>query len=151
MDLHSWETTMNAFELRSRCDEWLNERWQGVYQNQHGVTIVPHMGKTACFIEVSDTHDGLTRINVHAPILADVHATPEMYQFIATHAGDWTFGAMTLYLENDVPPVNIEFEYSLLGETTTSEQLNYFVETVARTASDLVDTLQPAFGGRTIY
>ncbi len=139
---------MSSAEVRAQCEQWLNERWQGVYSNQHGALIVPNMGKTACFVECSDTPDGLTRVNIHAPILMNINTTPDVFRLVALNGANWRFGALSLYEEDGV---HMEFDYSLLGEGLTGGELNFFVDLIAKTADDMVDRLQPLVGGRPVY
>jgi len=139
---------MSAADVRVYGKQWLQERWNGVYSNQHGSLVVPHLDKTAGFVDFSDTPDGYTRVNIHAPILLDVNATSEMFKYVALNGTNWRFGALSVYDEDGI---NIEFDYSLLGEGMTGGQLNYLVQLVSQTALHLIDQLQPEFGGRPIY
>lgn len=142
---------MTTEHIRAQYRQWLDQRWTDVYANQQGALIVPHIHKTACFVEVSGLPDGLHRVNIHAPVLRDVSPTTAMYQYVASHTGDFYFGSLSLYFEHHVPPVAIEFEHSLIAEQTTAEQLNYFVALIANTANTLTERLRPLFGGQGAY
>ncbi|HZM55970.1 MAG TPA: hypothetical protein VFC03_13190 [Acidimicrobiales bacterium] len=135
--------------VRAFCGTALNGRWKGVYSNQQGVLIVPHIGTTACFVEALDTAYGVTRVNIRAPILLQLKESPELYGVVAFSNVNHSFGAIMLTIENDL--ANLDFDYSILGEDVTAERLNFFVEYVVRTSVQLAHELRPAFGGRTVY
>jgi hypothetical protein len=137
--------SVNADRMRDVILGYLNERWQGVYQNQHGAFIVPSIGRTACFVEATDTPDGYVRLNIRAPILLSVPPSAELFKLVALNATNWNIGALSVYEEDGL---NVEFDYSILADGISSRILNYLVQTVASTADDLAPKLQAQFGGR---
>jgi hypothetical protein len=73
--------SVKADRMRGVILGYLNERWQGVYQ--HGAFIVPSIGRTACFVEATDTPDGYVRLNIRAPILLSVPPSAELFKLVA--------------------------------------------------------------------
>jgi hypothetical protein len=136
---------MDSAAVRKLLASYLNERWQGVYENGRGALIVPNMGRTACFVEPTDLPDGRARINVRAPILLGVPRSPALFELVALNATNWTFGALSMYEEDGL---NLEFDYSVLADGVTSSMLNYLVHIIASTADGLAPKLQATYGGR---
>jgi hypothetical protein len=136
---------MTAQGMLPVIQSYLNERWQGVYQNSSGAFIVPNLGRTACFVELSDTHDGRVRIDIRAPILLDVPRSSALFELVALNATSWQFGALSMYEENGLV---VEFDYAILADGVSSFMLNYLVQLIASTADDLAPKLQKDFGGR---
>jgi hypothetical protein len=136
---------INAASVRSLLASYLNERWQGVYENGRGALIVPNMGRTACFVEPTDLPDGRTRVNVRAPILLEIPPSPALFELVALNATSWNFGALSMYEEDGL---NLEFDYALLADGLSSSTLNYLVQVVGTTADDLAPKFQATYGGR---
>ncbi len=139
---------VNAESIRATILGYLNERWRGVYANNHNALVVPNMGRTACFVEPSDTKDGRVRLNIRSPILLDMPPSPALFEMVALNATNWAFGALSLYEEDGL---NLEFDYAVLADGLTSTALNYLVQMVATTADGLAPKLQSQFGGRFLY
>ena len=143
---------MSTDQLRAACKVWLDSRWQGVYANGSGAWIVPHINNTACFVAVGTTADGRDRIHIRAPILVGVAESPELYGVVSFSNLDEPFGFTSVWIDLDAGGrPSLEFGYSLLAETATSAVLNYLVELVSKKAVQLIEQLQPAFGGHPIY
>lgn len=140
--------SLNADSIRPIIYGYLTERWQGIYQNSHNAFVVPNIGRTACFVESSDTQDGRTRIDIRAPILLDIPPSPALFKLVALNATNWNFGALSMYEEDGL---NLEFDYAVLADGISSSLLNYFVQTIAQTADNLGPKLQSDYGGRFIY
>lgn len=138
-------TSITAAAMRPVIFGYLSDRWQGVYENKHGALIVPNMGHTACFVELSDTSDSRTRVNIHAPILLGVPPSAGLFRMVALNTTNWTFGALSTYEEDGL---NLEFDYAVLADGLSSAVLNYLVQVVAQTADNLATSLQADFGGR---
>ena len=137
--------SMSADAIRPVIFGYLTDRWQGVYENKHGAMIVPNIGHTACFVEISDTSDNRTRVNIHAPILLGVPPSPSLFRLVALNATNWTFGALSVYEEDGL---NLEFDYAVLADGLSSAVLNYLVHVIAQTAGSLAPDLHRDFGGR---
>jgi hypothetical protein len=138
-------------EIRTRCEAWLSEQWQRVF-TADGVIVVPHIDRTACFVEVEDIPvDGRTRINLRVPVISGIDPTPDLCQVVASAGSDFAFGSLTLYLGDDVPAPLLQFCYSTLGEATTSGLLSYYVNVVVKTGLELIDYFAPRVDGQTLY
>lgn len=135
--------------LRTRCLEWVRNRFEGVYVNRHGAIIVP-FEKTVVFIEVTDVFTGGGRVNVRAPVLVDLGLTPEVTRHVAVNGGNFLFGALSFYAEGDVDTATLEFDYSLFGETVNAAVLAETVRLVHGSATKIQDQLRPRFGGHSI-
>lgn len=137
--------TVDARGLQSVIQGYLDECWQGVYQNAHGAFIIPNIGHTACFVELTDTRDGRVRLDIRAPILLDLPRSAALFEMVALNATNWNFGALSMYEEDGL---NLEFDYAVLADSITSSTLNYLVQLVASTANNLASKLQSEHGGR---
>lgn len=60
--------SMSVDSLRNIVSNYLNERWQGVYQNSRGAYIVPNMGNTACLIEIVELADSRLCLDIHSTL-----------------------------------------------------------------------------------
>lgn len=141
---------MTIEHLKEQCEQWLQAQWQGVYTTQRGVFVVPGLGRTVCMVEVEQIRGGPSRVNVRAPVLQNVTATPALYEYVATNGGNFLFGAVSLYSEHGPSPVTIEFDYSLHGDSVTAAVLNHFVALVGQSAMQLIEQLQPVVGGEPV-
>jgi hypothetical protein len=135
--------------LRTRCLDWVQNQFKGVYVNRHGAIIVP-FEKTVVFIEVTDALTGNGRVSVRAPVLVDLGLNPEVTRHVAVNGGNFLFGALSFFAEGDADAATLEFDYSLFGETVNESVLAATVRLVVGSATKIQDELRPRFGGRSI-
>jgi hypothetical protein len=135
--------------LRTRCLDWVRDRFEGVYLNRHGAIIVP-FARTVVFVEVTDGLAGNARVNVRAPVLVDLGLTPDVTRHVAVNGGNFLYGALSFFAEGDADTATLEFDYSLFGETVDAAVLTATVRLVEASATELHDRLRPRFGGRSI-
>jgi len=140
--------SLNAETIRPILRRYLEEEWQGVYENKRGAIIVPNLGKTACFVDPTDTKDGRTRVDVRAPIVVGVPRSPALFELVALNATSWTFGALSMYEEDGL---NVEFDFAILADGLTASALNYYVRLISSTADNLAGMFQEQYGGRFVY
>jgi hypothetical protein len=110
-------SSLNAETMRPVLRRFLEEQWHGVYENGRGAVIVPNLGRTACFVEPSDTNDGRTRVNVRAPVVMGAPRSPALFELIALNATNGNFGALSLHEEDGL---NVEFDFTILADGLTS-------------------------------
>jgi hypothetical protein len=141
-------SSLNAETMRPVLRRFLEEQWHGVYENGRGAVIVPNLGKTACFVEPTDTDGGRTRVNVRAPVVVGVPRSPALFELIALNATNWNFGALSLYEDDGL---NVEFDFAILADGLTATALNYYVAVISNTADNLATMIRDQFGGRFLY
>jgi hypothetical protein len=140
--------SMNADSLRNLVSSYLNERWQGVYQNSRGACIVPDMGNTSCLIDVVEAAESRLCLDIHAPIILAIPPSAELFEIVALSANNWDFGALNLFTDGGAHV--LEFKYVLVVESISSSLLNFLVNHVGATASQLAVDYRDAFGGRLV-
>lgn len=139
-----------AEALRKQCLEWVGNRFEGAYVNRHGAIIVP-FAKTVVFVEVTDAFTERGRVNVRAPVLLGLDLTPEVTRHVAVNGGNFLFGALSFFVDDDTAgDATLEFEYSLFGETVTEPVLSAAVRLAGGSATKVQEDLRPRFGGRSI-
>ncbi|PFG18544.1 YbjN domain-containing protein [Serinibacter salmoneus] len=132
--------------VQAKVQEFLAASFRGVTLERNGYSI--GHGSARCFVKVREsTEDGPIIINITAPLLFDVPATPALYEYIALHADDYVFGHLSALRAEDADKVHIYFTHQLLGDYLDHDELDYAVGAVMTTADDLDDTLQVQFGG----
>lgn len=87
-----------------------------------------------------------TLIFVTAPTIWGAPATPQLWQYVATHADDWLFGHMFAKLD-DQGAVNIFISHCLLGDYLDPEELKAAVYGVVGAADGIDDEIKAQFGG----
>lgn len=135
--------------LRRQCLEWAGNRFEGVYVNRHGAIIVP-FARTVVFVEVTDAFTERGRVNVRAPVLLGLDLTPEVTRHVAVNGGNFLFGALSFFADDDAGTATLEFDYSLFGETVTEPVLVATVQLAGGSAGKVQEDLRPRFGGRSI-
>lgn len=107
------------------------------------------VGSTRVFVEVADYSNGeMSVVKVVAPILFNVPITPSLYEYVALHADDWTFGSLGLWPDgDDLQQGSLMMRHSLLGDYLDKDELLYAVYGVGSVADNLDDDLATRFGG----
>jgi len=101
---------------------------------------------TRVYVNVGQIGDESAIVNVFAFTNVDVDPTPELYEFVATHAGDWVFGHLALNVTEGRG--TLIFRHTLLADYLDEAELATAVRAVAVTANDIDDELKQQFGGR---
>lgn len=90
--------------------------------------------------------EGRTLVQCHAPVLRELAASPELFEYVATEGQDYYFGSM-----HYVPDVNgglLVLEHTLLGDFLDPDELDNVVDSLVIVANRLDDELQERFGGK---
>lgn len=103
-------------------------------------------GSTRVSVKV-DHGDGHSVVSVWAYTNYRVPNSPELFQYIATHADTFRFGHLGAH-ENGDGTVDVVFSCRILGDSLDEDELEAAVQSVATTADDLDDTIRDDFGGR---
>lgn len=135
--------------LRKQSLDWLRQRYGNVYVNQRAVIVVP-FNETAVFVAVDAAVVATGPVNVSAPVLLDVLVTPDLTLYVAANGGNFLYGSLSLYQEQQIASATVEFDYSLFGETVTQQLLELVVAMVAGSAAQEQKKMQPLFGGRSL-
>lgn len=107
-------------------------------------------GSCRVFVSVWQ-HDDDTPIviSIHAPLLADVEPSPELFKHVALHADDNVWGH--LHANETDGKITLGFSHMLLGDYLDEQELVLAVGAVLGTADELDDELQKLFGGRRFH
>jgi hypothetical protein len=100
---------------------------------------------TRVFVNVGSLADGSAVVNVFAFTNLNLDPTPELYEFVATHAGDWVFGHLALSVDGGKG--SLIFRHTLLADYLDDAELASAVRAVAVTANDIDDQIKEQFGG----
>lgn len=105
---------------------------------------MPHQS-VRIYVKVN-TRDDLdwTWVSLEVPLLYDVSTTPEVFDYLALHADDYTFGHLTAH-RTDAGLV-IFFSHTLLGEALDAPELVRAVGMMLFAADQLGQSLAEQFG-----
>lgn len=103
-------------------------------------------GSARVFVSVKPFADASSIIEVFSITNFEIDPTPELYKYVALHAGDLIFGHLTLEEEGD--KAYLILRHVLLGDFLDPEELFFAVGAVANSADDIDHQLQDQFGGR---
>jgi hypothetical protein len=85
-----------------------------------------------------------TLIQLFVPLLRELPASPELFEYIATEGQDYFFGTMHYVREASL----LVFEHTLLGDYLDADELHETLDALAITGNDLDEDLQKRFGGK---
>jgi hypothetical protein len=100
---------------------------------------------TRVFVSIIEQEDR-TLVKIFAPLVLKVPPSPELYEHIALHAGDYLFGSFELDQADE--GFTILFYHVLLGDYLDGEELHNAVRAIANIADDTDDELKAKFGGQ---
>ena len=95
-----------------------------------------------------DADDPEPVVVIEAPILFDVKATPDLFEWIAREGGNSWFGHVRAFDGNEPGTVFLNMSHTLLGDYLDEEELSYALFGVLSVADKLDDELQQRFGGQ---
>ena len=105
-------------------------------------------GSSRVFIQVGTHPSGATTvIDIFAPLLLNVPATPELFETIATD-DSFVFGRLVAVVGKP-GVVSVVMSHRLHGDDITRDTLMYAVGGIAVSADETDDVLQAKFGGET--
>jgi hypothetical protein len=90
--------------------------------------------------------EGRTLVQCYAPVLRELSASSELFEYVATEGQDYYFGSMQY-----VPDVDgglLVLEHTLLGDFLDADELDNVVDSLVIVANRLDDELQERFGGK---
>ena len=92
-----------------------------------------------------------TLIVITCPILLEVPATPQVYEWVARNGGSRWFGHVEVFDEDEMPGhLRLYFSHTLLGDFIDQPELETAMWAVLSTADSWDDELQPRFGGKRV-
>lgn len=86
-------------------------------------------------------------VTVQAIFLWEVPGSPELFEFVATEAYDYRFGALCLYRRED-GNFNANFKHTLIGDTLDPDEFKHALFSVTIAANALDDEMKEKFGGK---
>jgi hypothetical protein len=101
-------------------------------------------GSTRVYVRVQPFNE-TSIVNVYAITNVGLTASPELYEYVARNADDWSFGHVGLRAGDDGQEV--VFRYSLLGDFVSAGSLKHAVAAVAQAADQIDDDVVKRFGG----
>jgi Putative bacterial sensory transduction regulator len=101
---------------------------------------------TRIYVNVRPFGEDASVVNVYAITNVDLTPSPELYEFVATHSGDWVFGHLAMEQTDDKAAVL--FRETLLADFLDQAELQTAVAAVATTADQVDDQIKEKFGGR---
>ena len=137
----------NVAGVKAKVQEILANKFSGVELTKDGGLTLRNESARA-FIRVWENGDRAI-INVEAPLLFKVKATPELFKHVALHADDYIFGHLSAKETDD--GVMVLFTHSLLGDYLDSEELASTVIGILGVGNSIDDELQKQFGGEVFH
>lgn len=95
-----------------------------------------------------DDGEPRTVVLVTSPILREVVATPELFEWVARQGGSRWFGHVEVHGIEGSDDVNLIFSHTLLGDFIDQAELESVMWAVLSTADTWDDELQQKFGGK---
>ena len=135
-------------ELKDKVQRYLTETFRVEVDNDGDFVIRGE--STAVWVRcivLENAKDQPTLVKVFARILTEVTPTPELFEYVATSADDYTFGHLSLD-KQDGGTYGIWMTHRLLGDYLDAEEIRWAVGAVVGTADKLDDDLKARFGGR---
>ncbi len=114
------------------------------------VTLIPDgfqvaFESTAINLVIVDQEDRVL-VQMYVPVLRELPATPQMFEYVATEGQGYFFG--NLHYIPSVDDGLLVFEHTLLGDYLDPDELQTALVALANTGNDLDDDLQKRFGGK---
>jgi hypothetical protein len=135
-------------ETRSKVQHYLTKNGRVEIDKDGDLTF--QAGSSRVFVRVIDWGDGDTVVSVWAVVAAEVPATPDLFQFIATTTDSYMLGHIGCRV-GDGGRALITFNYRILGNVLDEEELLHAAIAVASTADKIDDEIVARFGGRTFH
>jgi type III secretion system-like peptide-binding chaperone len=101
---------------------------------------------TRIFINVRQFGDSSAVVNVFAITNVDLEPSPQLYEFVATHSGDWVMGHLALDVTDGRG--TLVLRHTLLADYLDEPELSNAVRAIAFTADEIDNELKAKFGGR---
>ena len=98
---------------------------------------------------VDKNGDPQTLVRLSSPVLWEVPPSPALFEWIAREGGNYFFGHVSAYDDNDAPgKLFLAMSHTLLGDYLDEEELSSAMWGVLSTADKLDDELKGKFGGK---
>jgi hypothetical protein len=97
---------------------------------------------------LDETDEPRSLVLVTSPILHDVPATPELYEWVARHGGSRWFGHVEVHNSDESDNVDLLFSHTLLGDYIDQAELETALWAILGAADAWDDELQQKFGGK---
>lgn len=137
---------MGLLEVRDRVQRMLIDIVGPVGLDRDGDFTVDHES-VHVWVMVRDWEEGeSTTVEIRSIFLWGVAGTPELFEYIATEANTYRFGALGLFKRDD-GTYNVSMSHTLLGDTLDPEELKHALLAVTFTVNGLDDELKERFGG----
>lgn len=117
-----------------------------------GDTLVAFAGHHVfCWVSCQEMKSGTTWIGIWVDLLKSMPKSPELFEYVALHSGDYIFGHLVVRPMPDQPEqMRAKISHSLLGDYLDAEELKVAFQCVISTADDLIPELKGKFGGKTM-
>lgn len=133
--------------VRQKVQRYLLEVLHAVEVDRDG-DFTFRQGSARIFVSVLPFREDRTTVNIHAAIVRDIPASPEVYKFIATE-GSFSFGHMTCSEREG--KITIYLGHTLLGDFLDPEELKMATFLLAQRADEVDDKIVGKFGGKRFH
>jgi len=143
-------TVTTLLELRDKVQRTLTETFSDVRVDSDGDFAIPYES-TSVFVRCSEQGEGdskRTLVQIWAEVLSEVNPTPELFEFVATHADDWVFGHIFTIRDGESGLNRVLMRHTLLGDYLDAEELRSAVVGIVISADKLDDEMKDSFGGK---
>ncbi|GAA3028664.1 hypothetical protein GCM10010528_07930 [Gordonia defluvii] len=141
----------NLDAVKVKVQQMLSTNLNNVQLTKNGGFNVRH-GSSRVFVEVEEWAEKYTLVKVEVPVLFDVPRSPELYEYIAFHAGQFVFGTLFLRADDeDAREVSVVLEHNVLGDYLDEPELMEAVLMLAYVADQIDDELKARFGGERFH
>ena len=131
--------------VRSKVHQYLVGRFPDVTVNSDGDFSLQH-GSARIFVKVRTREDvAWTWVALEVPLLFDIPETPAVFEYVALHADDFTFGH--LGLSRTDTGLMLFFSHTLLGDQLDDQEVIRPVGMMLFRADQLIGELEGMFGG----
>ena len=130
-------------DIRAKVDEYLVSKFGAEVRADGDFSV--RQGSSHVFIRVSTNSRGQVLVTLTVPLLAHVPPSPELFEYVAVHFDDYSFGHLGVRLAGD--HVNLVMAEHLLGDHLDEAELINAVASIGLAADELDDELQDTYGG----
>lgn len=92
-----------------------------------------------------------TLVTITAPLVWNVPATPDLFEYVAFNADNWFFGHLSVETADEGGGVNVFMTHTLLGDYLDAEELRSAAFGIAVAADEIDDEIKSKFGGERFH
>ena len=133
---------------RDKVQRYLTQNFGDVNVDADGYSL--RYGSARLFVRIRSREDAdWTAVSLLIPVLRNVRESPDVFEYIALHADDYTFGHLSASRFDD--GLLIMLSHTLLGDYLDEEELCRAIAWMLAAADHLDDELATQFGGNRFH